>query len=164
MALQQARTLIPEDGIPYPGKQSVISRCRSTHHRTTSTAQCACCTTCVDTLPRRIRPNAFRPLVPITIKSACSLAAAFMISSAGTPNRHTGSAVKPGLNKLPHALLDDLVARLLLPRVRNHRHHVDHVHMNWCVCVRVRRTIRLKLISVQTLALSPMRLIHPWPR
>ena len=55
------------------------------HYRTTSTGQFAYCTTRVDTLPRRIRSMALSPLAPITIISACCLAAIFIISSAGSP-------------------------------------------------------------------------------
>lgn len=45
---------------------SVVSLC----HRTTSTEQLACCTTRVDTLPRKNLAMAPNPLAPITIKSA----------------------------------------------------------------------------------------------
>ena len=54
-------------------------------HRTTSTEQLACCTTLVDTLPRRNRPMAPKPFAPVTIRSASWVSATFRISSAGLP-------------------------------------------------------------------------------
>ena len=54
-------------------------------HRTTSTEQLACCTTLVETLPKRNRPMAPKPLAPVTIRSASWVSATFRISSAGLP-------------------------------------------------------------------------------
>jgi len=53
---------------------------------TTSTEQELCCTTRVDTLPRRNRSMAPSPLAPITIRSAWCLEATFMILSARFPS------------------------------------------------------------------------------
>ena len=53
--------------------------------RTTNTEQCACCTTLVDTLPKRNRPTAPKPVAPVTIRSASWLSATFRIWSAGLP-------------------------------------------------------------------------------
>ena len=58
------------------------SRC----YLTTSTEQGLCCTTRVDTLPRRNRAMAPSPWAPITIRSAWCLEATFIITSAGFPS------------------------------------------------------------------------------
>ena len=67
---------------PLSGTPRWLSLC----HRTTSTEQFACCTTRVDTLPRRNRSMALSPLAPITIRSAWCSEATFMIFSAGFPS------------------------------------------------------------------------------
>lgn len=52
-------------------------------YRTTRTEQALCCTSFVETLPRKKRATAPRPLAPATIRSVPRRSATFMISSAG---------------------------------------------------------------------------------
>ena len=140
------------------------SRWFSFCHRTTSTAQFACCTTRVETLPRRNRAMAPSPLAPITIRSACCLEATFMISSAGFPSRHTGSAVNPALTSFRTLCSINLLACLLQPRVLDRTaSHGSRSHES-ARARPCRSNDPAETWSAQTPVLWPMRPIHRSPR
>src|SRR6185503_11037738 len=88
-------------------------------YRTTSTGQFAYCTTRVDTLPRRIRSMALSPLAPITIISACCLAA-FIDQPAGSI-LHLPFRLDPRCRKSDRDRSQGLAFD-----------HMEHGYMKWC--------------------------------
>ena len=118
------------------------------------------------------------PFAPITIRSACCLEAASMISSAGFPSGHRGSAVNPAWISFctlcstnlrptsfnPGYLIHGIVDLTVMGANGLRYPHMDHAHMNRRPLGPCRWNDPAETCSAQTPGLWLMRPIHRSPR